>query len=64
MLLGFRAWRTVHLLSYACWITGVVHSIGAGSDSRSAVWGVTIVAACIGTVGGALVQRTAHAHPR
>jgi sulfoxide reductase heme-binding subunit YedZ len=62
--LGFRAWRTVHLLSYACWITGVVHSIGAGSDSRSAVWGVMIVAACIGAVGGALVQRTVPAHPR
>jgi sulfoxide reductase heme-binding subunit YedZ len=62
--LGYRAWRSVHLLSYACWITGVVHSIGAGSDSRSAVWGVMIVAACIGAVGGAFVQRTLPAHPR
>jgi methionine sulfoxide reductase heme-binding subunit len=57
--LGFQAWRSVHMLSYGCWGAGVVHSIGIGSDARSAVWGVMIVAACIGAVGGALVQRTA-----
>jgi sulfoxide reductase heme-binding subunit YedZ len=62
--LGFRAWRSVHLLSYGCWAAGVVHSIGMGSDARSAVWGVMIVAACIGAVGGAFVQRTPPAHPR
>jgi len=57
--LGFQAWRSVHMLSYGCWGAGVVHSIGIGSDARSAVWGIMIVAACIGAVGGALVQRTA-----
>jgi DMSO/TMAO reductase YedYZ heme-binding membrane subunit len=62
--LGFRAWRSVHLLSYGAWGAGVIHSIGAGSDARSAIWGVMIVAACVGAVGGALVQRTAPAHPR
>jgi predicted ferric reductase len=61
--LGFRAWRSVHVLSYACWAMSAVHSIGVGSDARSAVWGVLIVAACIGAVAGALVQRTAPAHP-
>jgi methionine sulfoxide reductase heme-binding subunit len=61
--LGFQAWRSVHLLSYGCWATSVVHSIGIGSDARSAVWGVTAVAACIGALGGALVQRTAPATP-
>jgi predicted ferric reductase len=62
--LGFKAWRTVHLLSYACWGTSVIHSIVIGSDARSAVWGVMIVAACIGAVGGAFVQRTSPAHPQ
>jgi sulfoxide reductase heme-binding subunit YedZ len=62
--LGFHAWRRIHLLSYACWATSVVHSIGIGSDSRSAIWGVMIVAGCIGAVGGAMVQRTAPAHPQ
>jgi methionine sulfoxide reductase heme-binding subunit len=61
--LGFRAWRSIHLLSYACWATSVVHSVAIGSDARSAVWAVIAVAACIGAVGGALVQRTAPAHP-
>jgi DMSO/TMAO reductase YedYZ heme-binding membrane subunit len=62
--LGFRAWRSVHLVSYGCWTAGVVHSIGIGTDARSAVWGVVVVAACIGAVGGAFVQRTAPAQPR
>jgi DMSO/TMAO reductase YedYZ heme-binding membrane subunit len=62
--LGFRTWRSVHLLSYGCWAGGVVHAIGAGTDARSAVWGVMIMAACIGAVGGAFVQRTAPAQPR
>ena len=61
--LGFQAWRSVHLLSYGCWATSLVHSIGIGTDARSAVWGVMAVAACIGAVGGALVQRTAPATP-
>jgi methionine sulfoxide reductase heme-binding subunit len=62
--IGFRAWRAVHVTAYLCWVGGVVHSIGAGTDARSAVWGVMIVAACIGAVGGAFVQRTVPAHPR
>ena len=61
--IGFQTWRSIHVLSYACWGTTMVHAIAIGSDARSAVWAVTIVAACIGAVGGALVQRTAPAHP-
>lgn len=61
--LGFRTWHSIHLLSYAAWTTGMVHSIGIGSDARSAVWGVMIVAACLGAGAGAIVQRTAPAHP-
>jgi sulfoxide reductase heme-binding subunit YedZ len=56
---GNRTWRSVHMLSYGCWATAVVHSVGIGSDARSAVWAVMVVAACIGAVGGALVQRSA-----
>jgi DMSO/TMAO reductase YedYZ heme-binding membrane subunit len=62
--IGFRAWRTVHLVSYGAWGAGVVHSIGIGTDARSAVWGVMIVASCIGAVAGTLTQRSAPAHPR
>jgi methionine sulfoxide reductase heme-binding subunit len=56
--IGFRTWRSLHVLSYGCWGTSVVHAVAMGSDSRSAVWGVLVIAACIGAVGGALVQRT------
>jgi sulfoxide reductase heme-binding subunit YedZ len=61
--LGYKAWRSVHMLSYGAWGASVIHSIGIGSDARSAIWGVMIVAACIGAVGGALVQRRTPAHP-
>ena len=61
--LGFKTWRSVHLLSYGCWGASLIHAIGMGSDARSAVWGVMIVAACIGAGAGAIVQRTAPAHP-
>lgn len=61
--LGYQAWRSVHVLSYGSWAVSLVHSIGIGSDARSALWAVTIVAACIGAVGGALVQRTASTAP-
>ena len=57
--LGYKAWRSIHLLSYGCWAAGMIHAIGIGSDARSAVWAVLIVAACIGAVGGAFVQRNA-----
>jgi sulfoxide reductase heme-binding subunit YedZ len=60
--LGNRTWRSVHLLSYGCWVTGVVHTIGMGSDARSQAFGVMIVAACIGALGGAFVQRNIPAH--
>lgn len=62
--LGYSAWRSVHLLSYGCWGATVVHAFAIGSDARSAIWGVVVIAACIGAVGGAMVQRTDSAHPR
>jgi DMSO/TMAO reductase YedYZ heme-binding membrane subunit len=61
--LGYRSWRSVHMLSYGCWGAGLIHAIGIGSDARSAVWAVIVLAACIGAVAGALVQRTSPAHP-
>lgn len=61
--MGYRSWRSIHMLSYGCWGASVVHSIGIGSDARSAIWGVIAIAACIGAVGGALVERTATRTP-
>jgi predicted ferric reductase len=59
--LGYRAWHSVHLLAYGCWATGAVHAIAIGTDSHSAVWGIALVAACIGAAGSAFAQRRAFA---
>lgn len=61
--IGYQSWRSIHMLSYGVWGASLVHAIGIGTDARSAVWAVVAVAACIGAVGGALVQRTSPAHP-
>lgn len=33
--IGFRGWRAVHWLAYACWPVAVAHGLGSGSDTRS-----------------------------
>lgn len=30
--LGFRLWRTLHWLAYACWPLALLHGLGTGSD--------------------------------
>lgn len=52
-----RAWHSVHLLSYACWTGALIHSFALGSDTRSEVWGVLVVAGCLGVTCGAVAQR-------
>lgn len=32
--LGYRAWRAVHWLAYACWPIALWHGLGTGTDSR------------------------------
>ncbi len=32
--LGYRAWRAVHWLAYACWPVAFLHGLGSGSDIR------------------------------
>ncbi len=34
--IGYRSWRIVHWLAYACWPVAVLHSLGTGSDAHSA----------------------------
>jgi hypothetical protein len=31
--IGYRTWRLVHWMAYACWPIALVHSIGTGSDT-------------------------------
>jgi predicted ferric reductase len=48
--LGYRSWRRLHWLVYACWPVAVAHGLGIGTD-RSATWVVALTLACIGCVG-------------
>ncbi|MGO9754233.1 MAG: ferric reductase-like transmembrane domain-containing protein [Solirubrobacteraceae bacterium] len=56
--LGYHAWRTVHWLAYASWPVAVLHGLGTGSDSNQP-WALAITAACVGTVGCAVIARIA-----
>jgi methionine sulfoxide reductase heme-binding subunit len=50
--LGYRAWRGVHWLGYACWPVALWHGIGTGTDSRLS-WLLILDAACVAAVTGA-----------
>jgi methionine sulfoxide reductase heme-binding subunit len=53
---GHRVWRLVHWSAYACWLLGMIHAMGAGSDSGQA-WMVLVYLVCGAAVLGALVWR-------
>ncbi len=55
-LVGARAWRLVHWLTYACWPIAVIHSVGTGSDTRFG-WMLAIYAGCIAMVAVAIGWR-------
>jgi sulfoxide reductase heme-binding subunit YedZ len=56
--LGYRVWRGLHWLAYACWPVAVLHGLGSGSDTRTA-WMLALTTACVGAVVVALVSRLA-----
>ena len=43
--IGYRTWRALHLLAYACWPVAVVHGLGTGTDAGSA-WMLAIDLLC------------------
>jgi hypothetical protein len=54
--MGYRSWRAVHWLAYACWPVAVLHGMGTGSDT-TAVWMLAVDAICVGAVLAAVVWR-------
>lgn len=54
--LGYRTWRRVHWLAYACWVLAIAHGIGIGSD-RAQLWMLSIDLAAVASVLGALAWR-------
>lgn len=47
--IGYRVWRLVHWLSYACWPVALVHAWQTGTDP-AAVWGKYLGYACVAVV--------------
>lgn len=54
--LGYRAWRRLHWLAYACWPVAVAHGLGIGTD-RSATWVIVLTLGCVGCVAAATAWR-------
>ncbi|HWD64717.1 MAG TPA: ferric reductase-like transmembrane domain-containing protein [Solirubrobacteraceae bacterium] len=54
--LGYRAWRAVHWLAYACWPVALLHGLGTGSDSRQ-LWALLVTFACVVAVSWAIIAR-------
>jgi sulfoxide reductase heme-binding subunit YedZ len=59
---GYRRWRAVHWLAYACWPVAVLHGLGTGSDTK-VWWMLALTVACAGAVLGAVLVRLARAAP-
>jgi predicted ferric reductase len=54
--IGYRAWRAVHLLAYACWPVALWHGLGTGTDTRLP-WMIALDAFCALLAIGALLWR-------
>ena len=54
--LGYRAWRALHWLAYACWPVALLHGLGTGSDART-TWRLVLTLGCVGAVVVAVVGR-------
>ena len=54
--LGYRTWRALHWLAYACWPVAVAHGLGIGTD-RSATWVIALTIGCMGCVGAVVTWR-------
>lgn len=53
---GARTWRGLHALSYAAWLSALLHGLNAGTD-RGQPWVRWLALCCVVAVAGALVVR-------
>jgi hypothetical protein len=54
--LGFRAWRRIHWLAYACWPVALAHGLGTGTD-RKTIWVFAAALGCLAAVAVATTWR-------
>jgi sulfoxide reductase heme-binding subunit YedZ len=60
--LSYRAWRAVHLASYACWPVALWHGLGTGTDSKLS-WLLLLDALCVVAVAGTAWWRLSLTQP-
>ena len=60
--LGYRTWRAVHWLAYACWPIAVIHGLGTGSDTSQG-WMQLLDLAAVAAVAAAAFARFVAAWP-
>ena len=60
--LGYRSWRAIHWLAYACWPIAVLHGLGTGSDIKFG-WMLAVNAACVAVVVAAVCARSVSGWP-
>jgi len=58
--LGFRVWRGLHWLAYACWPVALIHGLGTGTDRRT-LWVFAAAIGCACAVAAAATWRLAAA---
>lgn len=56
--IGYRGWRRVHWVAYACWPVALAHGLGIGTD-RNATWVFALTVACAAAVLAAGTWRLA-----
>jgi hypothetical protein len=54
--IGFRAWRSIHVLAFGVYAAATVHGLGTGSDTRSP-WAELLYASSVLLVGGLTGRR-------
>ncbi|WP_370376254.1 ferric reductase-like transmembrane domain-containing protein [Catenulispora sp. GAS73] len=54
--IGYRTWKVLHWLSYACWPVAVLHAWGTGTDPGVA-WGRWIGYGCVAAIGTTVLWR-------
>jgi methionine sulfoxide reductase heme-binding subunit len=60
---GERGWRLTHWLVYACWPIALLHSLGTGSDVKSA-WLLILALACLALVVASVLARVLYGWSR
>ena len=58
-----RAWRVIHLTSYAMWPIAVAHGLGISGGDGTSLWMVILDVICVAAVSVTLIVRALARHP-